>query len=77
MEKSGGPATTVLLGVDIGKEAEAKLHFGDYFEADLLRRWSFFLGKKIMALPRGFTTVYSRSFRAVSTSAVSAHRALL
>lgn len=33
VEKSGGPATTVLLGVDIQKEIEAKLHFGDYFEA--------------------------------------------
>lgn len=33
VEKSGGPATTVLLGVDIRKEAEAKLHFGNYFEA--------------------------------------------
>ncbi|SDN25121.1 alpha-ribazole kinase [Psychrobacillus sp. OK028] len=33
VEKSGGPATTVLLGVDIQKVTEAKLHFGDYFEA--------------------------------------------
>ncbi|MEK3978783.1 hypothetical protein MKY37_06745 [Psychrobacillus sp. FSL K6-2836] len=33
MEKSAGPATTVLLGIDIFKEKEAKLHFGDYFEA--------------------------------------------
>ncbi|MFJ7825571.1 hypothetical protein [Psychrobacillus sp. NPDC096623] len=33
VEKSGGPATIVLLGVDISKEKEAKLHFGDYFEA--------------------------------------------
>jgi len=33
VEKSAGPATTVLLGIDIRKEKEAKLHFGDYFEA--------------------------------------------
>lgn len=33
VEKSAGPATTVLLGIDIIKEKEAKLHFGDYFEA--------------------------------------------
>lgn len=33
VEKSAGPATTILLGVDIFKEKEAKLHFGDYFEA--------------------------------------------
>lgn len=33
IEKSAGPATTVLLGIDIFKEKEAKLHFGDYFEA--------------------------------------------
>lgn len=33
VEKSAGPATTVLLGIDIFKEKEAKLHFGGYFEA--------------------------------------------
>lgn len=33
IEKSAGPATTVLLGIDILKEKEAKLHFGNYFEA--------------------------------------------
>ncbi|WP_277586923.1 hypothetical protein [Psychrobacillus antarcticus] len=33
VEKSAGPATTVLLGIDISKEKEAKLHFGNYFEA--------------------------------------------
>lgn len=33
VEKSAGPATTVLLGIDLIKEKEAKLHFGDYFEA--------------------------------------------
>lgn len=33
IEKSAGPATTVLLGIDILKEKEAKLHFGDYFKA--------------------------------------------
>lgn len=32
LEKSAGPATTVLLGIDRMKENEAKLHFGDYFE---------------------------------------------
>ena len=33
LEKSAGPATTVLLGVDILKEKEAEIHFGDFFEA--------------------------------------------
>lgn len=33
IEKSAGPATTVLLSIDILKEKEAKLHFGNYFEA--------------------------------------------
>ena len=33
VEKSAGPATTVLLGIDFSKEKEAKLHFGQYFEA--------------------------------------------
>lgn len=33
LEKSAGPATTVLLGIDVFKEKEAKLHFGQYFEA--------------------------------------------
>lgn len=33
VEKSAGPATTVLLGIDIFKEKEAKLHFGNFFEA--------------------------------------------
>lgn len=32
LEKSAGPATTILLGIDRMKENEAKLHFGDYFE---------------------------------------------
>lgn len=32
LEKSAGPATTVLLGIDRMKENEAKLHFGHYFE---------------------------------------------
>ncbi|QUG40468.1 hypothetical protein KD050_14345 [Psychrobacillus sp. INOP01] len=33
VEKSAGPATSVLLGVDIFKEKEAILHFGQYFKA--------------------------------------------
>ena len=33
VDKSAGPATTVLLGIDSRKEKEAKLHFGDYFKA--------------------------------------------
>ena len=31
-EKSAGPATTVLLGIDMIERKEAKLHFGQYFE---------------------------------------------
>ena len=33
LEKSAGPATTVLLGVSITREKEAKRHFGEFFEA--------------------------------------------
>lgn len=33
VRKSTGPATTVLLGIPLAKEHEAKLHFGEYFQA--------------------------------------------
>ena len=32
VHKSAGPATTVLLGIDIVREQEAKLHFGKFFQ---------------------------------------------